>query len=287
MIAQEVAAVFEEIAPRESGVPGDELGFVWGDPATEVKGVGCAWCVDAGSLRQCVERGLNLVICHEALWLPPQKSPWYDGPVEAEIAPNRMRRRLLERNGLVVYRSHSNWDGLPGDGIADSATAALAIAGLTLVSRQKFFAVHELEKPRSVRQLQRIAEKGLGYAESRVFGDARRRVRRFALLIGGFGENQYHMPQAALEMGAEALIIGEMSEFIVIAALELGLPVIETLHSVSEMPGIRRQAAVLAQRLPGVKVEFVPSGALSFAGGGGGGLQKATKRPNASRRSEE
>jgi putative NIF3 family GTP cyclohydrolase 1 type 2 len=66
-------------------------------------------------------------------------------------------------------------------------------------------------------------------------------------------------------MGAEALIIGEMSEFIVIAALELGLPVIETLHSVSEMPGIRRQAAVLAQRLPGVKVEFVPSGALSFA----------------------
>ncbi len=69
------------------------------------------------------------------------------------------------------------------------------------------------------------------------------------------------MPQAARDLGAEALIIGEMSELIVIAALEMGLPVIETLHSVSESPAIRRQAVLLAERLPGVPVRFVPSGA--------------------------
>ena len=65
-------------------------------------------------------------------------------------------------------------------------------------------------------------------------------------------------------MGAEAIIIGEMSEFIVIACLEMGLPVIETLHSVSEIPGIKRQAVLLAERLPDLPVKYVPSGARSF-----------------------
>ena len=72
------------------------------------------------------------------------------------------------------------------------------------------------------------------------------------------------MPQAAIQMGAEALILGEMSEFIVIAALEMGVPVIETLHSVSESPAIRRQAEMLAERLPGLPVQYLPSGATAF-----------------------
>ena len=72
------------------------------------------------------------------------------------------------------------------------------------------------------------------------------------------------MPQAAMEMGAEAVIIGEMSEFIVIACLEMGLPVIESLHSISEIPAIRRQAEILSESLPDVKVEYMPSGATAF-----------------------
>jgi putative NIF3 family GTP cyclohydrolase 1 type 2 len=87
-------------------------------------------------------------------------------------------------------------------------------------------------------------------------------VRRFAFLIGGFGQNQYNMPQAALAVGAEAIILGEMGEFDVIACLELGLLAIESLYSASEEPGIRAQARVPAQRLAGVQVEYVPSGAL-------------------------
>ena len=72
------------------------------------------------------------------------------------------------------------------------------------------------------------------------------------------------MPQAARDMGAEAIIIGEMSEFIVIACLEMGIPVIESLHSVSEIPAIRRQAIVLSERLPDLHVRYVSSGAMAF-----------------------
>jgi putative NIF3 family GTP cyclohydrolase 1 type 2 len=265
MKAREIAAVLEAIAPVDSGVPGDQLGFVWGDPETEVDALGCAWCIHADSLRRCAQRDLRMVICHEGLWLPSQSSPWYEGPDEAHIRPNQTRRRLLEEYRMVVYRSHSNWDALRGDGIADSAVACLRLDGMKEISRQKFFSVQALLAPMTVQHLRDKVASAVGYAGCRVFGDSAKRINRFAFLIGGFGENQFNMPQAAMEMGAEAIIIGEMSEFIVMGSLEMGMPVIESLHSVSEIPGIRNQARVLAARLPGVRVEYVPSGAMSFS----------------------
>lgn len=260
--ARDVAGALESIAPLDSGISGDELGFLFGDPECAVNGVACMWTVQTHSLRAAVERGLNLVICHEGLWLPAQTSPWYRGPTPAEIASNRLRRELLERHQLIVYRSHSNWDALPKDGVPDQAVAALAIAGLREIARERFFSVHELPAALPVAALRRHVSNGLGYAECRLFGDPEREIRRFAFLIGGFGENQWHMPQAARDLGAEAIILGEMSEFIVIACLEMGLSVIETTHSVSEVPAIRRQAQLLAQRLPELRIEYVASGAL-------------------------
>jgi putative NIF3 family GTP cyclohydrolase 1 type 2 len=202
-----------------------------------------------------------MIICHESLWLPAQRGPWYDGPEERHIIANRLRREILDQSKAVVYRSHSNWDALPRYGIVDSAIAALELKGARELSRRKFFAVHELAHAMSVEELRRRVEQGLGYGQCRIFGSSEQQIRRFAFLVGGFGENQYHMPQAAMEMGAEAIIIGEMSEFIVIACLEMGLPVIESLHSASEIPGVKNQARLLAQRLHPLRVEYVPSGA--------------------------
>ena len=262
--ARDVADAIEAIAPLDSGVPGDHLGFIHGRADADVRGVGCAWNVHTGSLALAVEAGLNMIVCHEALWMSGQSSPWYDGPAEADILPNRLRRDLLDRHGMIVYRAHSNWDALPADGVADRAVTALGIDGLGMVERQKFFQVNRLPQPMTVAALADLVGRALGFDRCRIFCDAGQSVTRFAVLIGGFGENQLHMPQAAIQMGAEALILGEMSEFIVIAALEMGVPVIETLHSVSESPAIRRQAEMLAERLPGLPVQYLPSGATAF-----------------------
>ena len=263
--AIDIAHLFEEIAPKSLGNPGDSLGFIYGSPDTHVNGIGCLWNIHHKSLVMAIEKGLNMLICHEAIWMEPQDSSWYDGPAEYEIKPNLMRRELLDRHGIVVYRSHSNWDALPGDGIVDQAIEALGLSGLSVVSRQKYFGVHRLPESMTVKALADRAAEGLGYDGCRVFGDAAKTVRQFSFLIGGFGGNQFHMPQAAKELGSEAIIIGEMSEFIAMGALELGMPVIETLHSVSEMPGIRRQAEVLGKALPDLRVEFIPSGILSYS----------------------
>ncbi len=262
--ARDVARVVEQIAPLTLGLPGDQLGFQYGNPDQEISGVACLWNVHTASLRACAAQGLDMIICHEGLWMPADDSPWYDVPTAEGIVVNQRRRELLDEHQNVVYRSHSNWDALPRDGVPDQAVAALGFSDLREVARAQFFSVHELPRSLAVAELRARAAQALGYDDCRVFGDPTKRIRRFAFLIGGFGENQLHMPQVAWEMGAEALIIGEMSEFIVISALELGMPVVETLHSVSESPAIRRQAEMLAERLPSLPVRYIPSGARAF-----------------------
>jgi putative NIF3 family GTP cyclohydrolase 1 type 2 len=262
--AKEIAQRFEKIAPLDSGIPGDELGFIYGDPETEVTGLACLWNIHTNSIQSCIEKNLNMVICHESIWLPGQESYWYEGPGEDEIYSNRERRKLLDKHHLVVYRSHSNWDALENDGVGDQAVQALGIEDLQVVARQKFFSVQQLPQEMSIKILCRYVENGLGFHDCRIFGDVEKRVRTFAFLIGGFGENQVHMPQAARDLGAEAIIIGEMSEFIVMACLEMGMPVIESMHSVSEIPAIKHQAEILARHFPDLPVHYIPSGAMSF-----------------------
>ena len=263
--AREIAERFELIAPINSGLAGDELGFVYGNSDIEVHGLACMWQANVRSIEMAAACGANLLIVHETIFLPEQQSGWYDVP--AVIKPNRLRRELLDRHQITVYRSHSNWDTLPVDGVPDQAVASLGIDGLEVVTSQKFFRVHRLPRKMKVSELASRASRGLAFDGMRIFGESNRSVSAFAFLIGGFGENQWHMPQLAKALGAEAILIGEMSEFIVVGAMELGLPVIETLHSVSESPAIRRQAQMLAQRLPGLPVYFVPSGAPAFTPG--------------------
>ncbi len=55
--ARDVARVFEAIAPIESGIPGDQLGFLYGDPDREIRGVACLWNVHAEASKPALRRG--------------------------------------------------------------------------------------------------------------------------------------------------------------------------------------------------------------------------------------
>ena len=85
MTGLQFAELFESIAPVDSGVPGDELGFVFGNPEVEIRGIGCVWSVQASSIAACAEKGINLIVTHERLWLPKQESNWYECPPEHEL----------------------------------------------------------------------------------------------------------------------------------------------------------------------------------------------------------
>jgi putative NIF3 family GTP cyclohydrolase 1 type 2 len=266
LTAQDVATELERIAPKASGNAGDELGFIHGNPGAAVRGIAVMWNGHSRSIQRAADLGCNLLMVHETLYYEPQAPHWYQGPQSRDqITVNRQRRDLLERHGLVVYRAHSNWDALAVHGVPDQAVAALGVAGLQVIGQQKYFKVHRMPQPWSVDDLAMRAGRSLDLPwKPRVFGDPGRRVETFAWLIGGFGGNQLNMPQAAAELGAQCLIIGEMIEWFTIHALELGLSVIETLHSRSEIPALREQARLLAAAFPQTPVHYVDSGALGW-----------------------
>ena len=60
--AKDIAKVFEEIAPVETGISGDELGFVYGNPETQVTGLACVWNIHVQSLQSCVEQNANMAL---------------------------------------------------------------------------------------------------------------------------------------------------------------------------------------------------------------------------------
>jgi putative NIF3 family GTP cyclohydrolase 1 type 2 len=262
--AQQVADVLESIAPRSSGVVGDQLGFIFGEAAADVIGVACVWSVDTQSIANAAKENLNLMITHEHPWIPNQKSEWVVTD-DAEPEVNRLRKRMLQEHGITVYRCHSNWDALPQDGVPDQAVAALGIPGLKLVYSEKFFRVHELPKPIGVEDFKNEIENALGYHDCKIYGNSAKRVKKFIFYIGGFGVNQFKLGEIAKKHGVDAVILGEKKELVMLAALDLGISVIETLHSVSEIPAIRRQAEMLSEKLKGLRVVYIPSGALAFS----------------------
>lgn len=261
--AQQVADVLESIAPQSSGVAGDQLGFFFGESSAEVTGVACMWSVDTRSIARAAEKKLNLLITHETPWIPNQKSEWF--PVrDAEPEVNALRKQMLKEYDMIVYRCHSNWDALPQDGVPDQAVKALGLSDVKVVHSEKFFRVHQLSKSMSVKDLKSKIGEALGYRDCKIYGDAAKSVKKFIFYVGGFGANQFKLGEIAKEHGADVVVVGEKKELVMLAALDLGIPVIETLHSVSEIPAIRRQAEMLSERLTGLRVEYIPSGALAF-----------------------
>ncbi len=256
--AVDVAAYVEALAPLDSGVPRDDNGFTFGDPATEVRGVGVTWMPTAEALREAAGQGLNLLVVHEAWWFDAQHSPWHADLPAWSKPVNLGRLRLLTEHGLCLYRCHSNWDARPGDGVADRIGPALGLE--REVARGRFTRVFEVP-PVGLGALAGRVKERLGLPAVRFFGDPAREIRRVAPLIGGFGGNQHSIPEEVHRLGAEAVVTGDLVEYVTLHALELGLGVVEALHSATENPAMQRLTELHRARFPGVPERYVESGA--------------------------
>jgi putative NIF3 family GTP cyclohydrolase 1 type 2 len=256
--ARDVAAYVEELAPVDSGVPRDDNRFTFGDPDQPARGVGTTWMATTAALDEAAASGLNLLVVHEAWWFEEQHSPWYRELPAWSKPVNQARLQRLVAHGICLYRCHSNWDARPGDGVADQIGPALGLE--QEVARGRFTRVFEIE-PTTLAGLATRVKERLELPAVRVFGDLDQPVRRVAPLIGGFGGNQSSIPEEVYRLGAEAVVTGELTEYINLHAQELGMGVVETLHSATENPAMRRLAALLRARFPQVPVRYIESGA--------------------------
>ena len=255
MNAREVEEIVLGIAPREYAMEGDPTGLLYGDPETEVTGVAVTWTPTLQVLREAAVDGLNFVLTHEVPFFSNRESNWFRTLPEDEKPHNIARRRILDDNGMVVCRCHSNWDGTPG-GVMDSCAEALGF--MDIAEGGDYCRTYAVD-PLTVAELADHAKLALGVPTVRVAGDPGRMVTLVTVMYGGLLQHWHGVDEAALA-GADAIICGEALDYAFRAAVDADIALIETAHVSSENPGIREFARRLSGKLPDLPVQFIDAG---------------------------
>ena len=230
---------------------GSDEGFRCGPADGEVRGVLVCWKPTLDALEAAAAAGCNLVITHEELNFPPV---YGGGQMERQLTGGvtlTRIRRVLDL-GLTVWRGHSSLDRLC---ILDELASVLGLTDPT-IHGDYWERTYDIE-PVNLGELARRVRARLGMGPLRVAGDLDMTVRRVALPWGGVAISANpHAIQDLLRYAPDVLIAGETEEIPMLAALDAGVGLIETGHSESESPGMRRFAAQFAEFFPGIQVEF-------------------------------
>jgi len=252
--AREIADIFEQIAPLESGIQSDRdsrvLGFRFGNPEIDVTGVGVAWYLDIKVIEQAIKRGLNLLLIHEPILFYENNEILHTTLLPETIKFNLKKKQLLIENGICVYTAHTNWD-LQKD-VGNQPTFAKALGLTKEIKRDIAVGVYQVQ-PMSFSELIDKVKTATGLKHMRVQGDRDRIIETVAV---GFGHMGY-VVDAILANHADAGIFGELYEFSFIWAREANVAIIETTHLVSESIGFHSVVDVLKERLPEMKIEFL------------------------------
>ena len=246
-----VPELLQRVVDRKGqSLNGDE-GVQFGDPAADIHGLLVTWMPTVTCLQEASRRQCNVVLCHEAFYLVPQGQTL--SPAHLTWASYRNRTDAAHAAGLTVVRVHGSLDMIC---IWDDFVAALGIEDPTPgTGWGKVLPIAET----TVGDLVEDVKKRLGLACVRVAGDLTRRVRIAGFPWGGLGlDSNIGYMARCIELGADVLIAGECDEYGMTFALDAGVPVIETGHSVSENIGLEHFARTLTAEFPDLPVSFYP-----------------------------
>lgn len=238
----------------KGGTINHEEGVHHGSPEAEVHSVTVCWKAVPEAIAAAGSRGDDLIIGHESLYYPyyfdfdPNRTP---GWPEWEI--NKRRKAQLESHGLTYLRLHSSIDVIcialdMGRWLELGEPAKSADGAL----------VWYIEAC-TVRTLAERAKRLSGLASIRVSAPngLEQRVSRVGLLVGGAGlcpNGGAFEPY--IRAGCDVLIAGETDNYGFRYAIECGISLIETSHEISENPGFRHLAEMLAEAFPSLAVTF-------------------------------
>jgi len=229
----------------------DDEGFRFGPRDVDITGVLMCFKPTLDAMQAAHEAHCNLIITHEELNFPPVYSgARVKDQLTGTVTLLRMRR-LLEL-GITVVRVHASLDELC---VLHEFAKALGL-GEPTVHGDYWERTYDIA-PTTVRELALQVKQRLHMKTVRVAGDQGRTVRRVALPWGGVAISANpNCIQRLLTFDPDVLITGETEDIPMYAAVDADVPLIETGHSESECPGVRRLAALFAEAFPDVPVEF-------------------------------
>jgi putative NIF3 family GTP cyclohydrolase 1 type 2 len=225
-----------------------------GDPTQRVTGIVTTFLASCEVIDRAVSLGANLIITHEPTFYNHRDEvDWLEGD-----DVYRHKLKLLQDNGIVVWRFHDGIHRLEPDGVIAGVLETLGWRDFARPDNPRFCEI----PPMNLRDLATILRERLGTARVLAVGDPRRVYRTVGLMVGAAGgEAQMRF---ARETGVEVLVVGELAEWetseYVRDATHAGLnrAVLVVGHAVSEEPGMKWLAEWLRPRFPAVSVTHVP-----------------------------
>ncbi len=226
--------MIDRLAPFATQEAFDNSGLLLGDPGREVRGIHFALDVTERVLDEAEAAGADLLVTHHPLMFSPVQQLVESG-YEA-----RLICRMI-RNRMSLIAAHTNLDSAPG-GINDTLAEMI---GLTGVEGEGFLRVGSLAEAMALDKLSGHVAACLR-TTVRIMGTMPedRLIRCVAVSSGAGGDSW----EAALQLGAEAFVTGEMKHHLALAAADAGLVTLEAGHFATEEPGIFALADTL-QRL--------------------------------------
>ena len=219
-----ISDFINSIAPYDTQCEWDNCGILVGDKDKEVKKIGFTLDLTSEVLKDAKEKSVDLIITHHPIIFRPVKK-FLKGNLAYDLA----------LSGISAISAHTCFDCADG-GVNDILCELLGIINAEGVPDEEckipMARIGEIEPMKSVDFAKKVAD-ALGTA-CRV-ADGENIIKRVAV-CGGAGADDFLF--ASAEMGADAIVTGEIKHHIFLAAKELGITAIQAGHFETENPAV-------------------------------------------------
>lgn len=250
----EIFSAIEKIAPLDAAAPWDISGLQVAAHRSEADML--AVCLDPtpASVRQALERGAQCILSHHPLALKPALPRRLDAYHEVLC--------LLLAADVPLYAAHTSLD-VNADGPAGWLARELELGNLAVLEATApplaaaplplgFGLAGDLPAPLSLAQITSALARHIDLSTATVCGPVPESISRLAYCTGS-GSSLLREARAA---GAQLFITGDVKYQ---TALEAEICLLDVGHHSLEEEMMRRMSGLLAQRLSGLNVVFVPS----------------------------
>lgn len=250
----EIFSAIEKIAPLDAAAPWDISGLQVAAHRSEADML--AVCLDPtpASVHQALELGAQCILSHHPLALKPALPRRLDAYSEV--------LRLLFAADVPLYAAHTSLD-VNADGPAGWLARELKLCNLAVLEATApplngaplplgFGLAGDLPAPLSLTQITSALARHINLSTATVCGPVPESISRLAYCTGS-GSSLLREARAA---GAQLFITGDVKYH---TALEAEICLLDVGHHSLEEEMMRRMSNLLAQRLNGLNLVFVPS----------------------------
>lgn len=218
----EIAAWVDSIAPFSTAEDFDNVGLLVGDGGAPVERV--LFCLDVteAAVAEAARQNATLILSHHPVLFHGAKRIRYDDPEDRVLCG-------LIRGGLSLIAAHTNLDAAEG-GTGDALAAAVGLKNI-VPTDDRYVRVGDLPAPLSAQALAEQVNRQLGRLPL-LYGESKGAISRVAVGAGAYGDGW----KAALRVGAQAYVTGEMHHHQVLPACASGLTLLEAGHFFTEQP---------------------------------------------------